>query len=77
MPDKPIQVTAYSGYRGEESPRSFLIEGKRVEVRKVLAQWIEEDEATGERSRYFRVKGNDFRVHVLRYRESDGVWFTE
>ncbi len=74
MPDKQIQVTAYSGYRGEESPRSFMVEGKRVEVRKVIARWFEEDEATGERNRYFRVKGDDFRVRVLRYRERDGIW---
>ena len=77
MPDKPIQVTAYSGYRGEESPRSFVIAGKRVEVRKILARWIGEDEAIGERSRYFRVKGDDFRVRVLHCRERDGVWLME
>ncbi|HTP65535.1 MAG TPA: hypothetical protein VMJ66_09110 [Geobacteraceae bacterium] len=77
MPDKPVQVTAYSGYRGEESPRSFMVGGKRVEVRKILARWIEEDEATAERSRWFRVKGDDFRVRVLRCRERDGIWFME
>ncbi len=77
MPDKPIQVTAYSGYRGEESPRSFTVEGKRVEVLKVLARWIGEDEATGERCRYFRVKGDDSRMRVLRCRERDGAWLME
>ncbi len=51
-----------------------MVEGTRVEVRKVIARWFEEDEATGERNRYFRVKGDDFRVRVLRYRERDGIW---
>ncbi len=54
-----------------------MVEGKRVEVRKVLARWIGEDKATGERNRYFRVKGDDFRVRVLCYRERDGIWLME
>jgi hypothetical protein len=51
-----------------------MVAGKRVEVRKVLARWICEDETTGERSRYFRVKGDDFRVRIVHSRGRDGVW---
>ena len=49
MPEEPIEVIAYAGERGEESPRAYLLGGKRIEVRKLLAQWLEED-ATSRRS---------------------------
>jgi len=74
MAEKPVEVSAYSGYRGEESPRAFILDGKRIEVRMVLEQRIEEDAATKVRTRCFRVKGDDFRTHILRYLEVDGVW---
>jgi hypothetical protein len=74
MSEKPIEVSAYSGYRGEESPRAFIMDGKRTEVRKVLEQWIEEDAATRVRRRCFRVKGDDFRTHTLRCQEVEGAW---
>jgi hypothetical protein len=77
MTYEPVQVAAYSGYRGEQSPQSFMVAGKRVEVRKILECWICEDEATGERSRCFRVKGDDMRVRILRYQEREGVWLME
>ena len=77
MAERPIEVCAFSGYRGEESPRAFVLNGRRIEVRKVLAQWIEEDAATKERRRCFRVKGDDFRTHNLRCLEVDGVWLHE
>ena len=77
MAEKPVEVSAYSGYRGEESPRAFILGGKRIEVRMVLEQWIEEDAATKVRTRCFRVKGDDFRAHLLHCLESDGVWLHE
>jgi|WetSurMetagenome_2_1015567.scaffolds.fasta_scaffold32909_2 hypothetical protein len=74
MAEKPVEVITYSGYRGEESPRAFILDGRRIEVRKVLAQWIEEDAVTKVRRRCFCVKGNDFRTHILHCLEVDGVW---
>lgn len=74
MPDEPIVIIAYAGYRGEESPRAFVLEGKRIEVRKILAQWVEEDVMSKRRFRCFRVKGDDFGNHLLRYDEATGDW---
>lgn len=70
-----IEVIAYAGYRGEESPRELLIDGARVEVKKVLDRWTEEDQATGERRRCFKVKGSDFRTRVVCYDEGRMAWF--
>jgi hypothetical protein len=77
MVEKPVEVSTYSGYRGEESPRAFILDGKRIEVRMVLEQWIEEDAATKVGTRGFRVTGDDFRNHILRYLEVEGVWMHE
>ena len=74
MPDQPIEVIAYAGQRGEESPRAFLLEGKRIEVRKLFAQWIEEDATSRRRMRCFRVKGSDFRTRILCCDETTGLW---
>lgn len=69
-----IEVVAYAGYRGEESPRTLLLDGKRIEVKKVLDRWTEEEAETGERRRCFKVKGSDFRTHVVCYDETSMEW---
>lgn len=74
MSAEKIKVFAYSGYREEETPRAFIKEGAWVDVLKVLDRWVEESAATGERRRCFRVKGSDWRSHMLCYRERNGEW---
>ncbi len=70
-----IKVRAYAGYKGEESPRAFLLAGEKIEVVKVMEQWAEERMSTGERLRCFRVKGSDWREHVLCFDEDKKEWY--
>ncbi len=77
MSEESVNVIAYAGYRGEESPRSFMFHGKRIAVAEVLGRWTEEDAATRVRTRCFRVKGNDQRIHLLRQMEPGGAWTHE
>ena len=72
MPEEPIVIIAYAGYRGEESPRAFILGGKRIEVRKIIARWVEEDAVSKKRFRCFRVKGEDFGNHLLMCDEATG-----
>ncbi len=37
----PAAVCCYAGYKGEETPRSFVVAGKELVVEKVLDQWYE------------------------------------
>ncbi|HEY6873410.1 MAG TPA: hypothetical protein VI298_11860 [Geobacteraceae bacterium] len=74
MNEERVEVVAYAGYREEESPRALTIDGKRVEVRKVLDRWTEEDRETGKRRRCFKVKGDDFRTRVVCCDEA-GTWY--
>lgn len=74
MPEERIAVTAYAGYRGDETPRCMVLDGKSIDVVRVLERWVEEDSVTGKRRRFFRVKGNDFRTHILCHDEEAMEW---
>ena len=74
MDGEKIEVIAYAGYRAEECPRGFILDGKRVEVHKLLSRWTDEDAASRRRIRCFRVKGSDFRIHTLLYDEEAEEW---
>lgn len=74
MDEEKIEVIAYAGYRGEESPRAFFVGDKRIEVVRVIEQWIEEDVGCKGRRRCFKIRGNDWKTHVLCYIEKDMVW---
>ncbi len=73
--EEKIEVIAYSGYRGEESPRTILLPGERIEVTEILNQWIEEKSADRSRKRFYKIKGSDKAIHVIYYDEKAAEWF--
>jgi hypothetical protein len=75
MPNEKIEVIAYSGYRGEETPRIIILHGKRIEVAGVLNRWIEEGSADRERKRFFNIKGSDGSTHKIYYDEKVTEWY--
>ena len=70
-----IEVVAYSGYRGEETPRIVLLHGERIEVIEILSQWVEEGSKSRTRKRFYRVRGNDGLIHRIYYDEKAMEWF--
>ena len=67
--DSPhLAVEAYAGYKGEETPRSFVIDGVRLRVADVVERWYTETHS------YFRVTASDGRRYVLRYDLDDERW---
>ena len=56
-----IKVDCYSGYRGEETPRRFRINSRRIAVKKILDQWLSPDH------RYFKLLGDDEAVYIIRH----------
>ncbi len=76
MSRKKIKVTAYSGYRGEEKPRAFVLEGERIGVLETLRAWVEEAPGDRARKRFYVVKGSDGHVHKIFYDEENGEWFS-
>ena len=73
--EERIEVIAYSGYRGEETPRIILLHGERIEVIEILSQWVEEGSKNRTRKRFYRVRGNDGLIHRIYYDEKAMEWF--
>lgn len=63
-----VRVACYAGHRGEEEPRVFWLEGRRIEVMAILERWL----SPGQRG--FRVQAYDARVYVLRHDEAADEW---
>jgi hypothetical protein len=75
MPDKRIEVITYSGYRGEESPRAFMLNGEKIEIARILDMWVEEGVEDRTKKRFFKVKGSDGYTHKIYYNEKIMIWF--
>ena len=63
-----VEVECYAGYRAEEEPRRFTLGDHAVEVGEILDRWLSPDH------RYFKVKGDDQAVYLLRHDEREGSW---
>ncbi len=70
----PITVIAYAGYRGEETPRAFMLDNARIDVVSVIESRVEETAETRVRLRRFVVEGSDGRRHTLVHDEELGLW---
>lgn len=75
MSDTQIDVITYSGYRGEEAPRSILLHNEKIEVVAILDMWIEEGLEDRARKRFFKVKGSDEKKHKIYYDEKEMKWY--
>jgi hypothetical protein len=73
--EEKIKVMAYSGYRGEETPRAIFLHGQRIKVTEILNQWIEESSDDRSRKRFYKIKGSDKAIHVIYYDEKAVEWF--
>jgi hypothetical protein len=75
MSNNRIDVITYSGYRGEETPRSIILHDEKIEVIAILNIWIEEELEDRVRKRFFKVKGSDGKTHTIYYDEKELEWF--
>jgi len=66
-----VKVDCYAGHRGEETPRRLEIEGRLIEVVAVIDRWLSPDH------RYFKVRGDDGAVYLLRHEEAVDRWELE
>jgi len=61
-------VHCYAGHRGEQTPKDFLIDDRKVEVTELLDCWLSPDH------RYFKVKGDDDYTYILRHDCATWEW---
>ncbi len=64
----PIEVVAYSGYRGEQEPRVVVLDGERLAVREIRRRWRSPE------GRHFEVEVTGGRRLVLRCGGGDPRW---
>ena len=63
-----VRVECYAGARGEETPRCLYLGPRRIRVEAVLDQWLAPEH------RYFRLRGEDGGVYVVRYDIAADRW---
>ena len=63
-----LRVECYAGYRGEETPRAFHLGDRRIEAAEVLDRWLAPDH------RYFKLRGGDGGLYILRHDVETGEW---
>ena len=63
-----LAVDSYAGYRGEETPRRFCIEGRWVAVDEILGRWRIPEHC------YFKVRSEDGATCTLRQDVASGTW---
>ncbi len=56
-----LEVDCYSGYKVDERPVRFRLEGREYRIEEVLDQWREPDS-----NFFYRVRADDGRIYVLR-----------
>ena len=63
-----LRVECYAGHRGEETPRRIVLGDRAVAVTEVLDRWLAPDH------RYFKVRGDDGDVYIIRHDVRTGGW---
>lgn len=63
-----IRVECYAGYRSEETPARFYLGERLIEIEEVLDRWLDPAH------RYFKVKGDDQGIYVLRHDTKTDAW---
>ena len=66
-----IHVAAYSGFKANERPLSFILDGHRRGVSRIIDRWygVEHD--------YFKVVADDGKVYLLRCQRILDQWFVD
>ena len=63
-----VRVVCYEGYRGGESPRSFVLGERHLEISAVPDRWRGEDHD------YFKVEASDGNRYILRHDIREDAW---
>ncbi|MGD8886179.1 MAG: hypothetical protein PVF34_11175 [Gammaproteobacteria bacterium] len=63
-----IQVSSYAGHQAEVLPRSFCFGKRDILVQEIIDRWIAPE------YRYFKVRGDDDGIYILRYDVVNEYW---
>ena len=63
-----IRVECYDGYRGQEQPRRLFLGRRQVAVVEIVDRWLDPE------YRYFKVRGDDAGLYIIRYDVPEDRW---
>ena len=63
-----VRIECYAGCQDEETPRCLYLGPRRIRVEAVLDQWLAPEH------RYFKLRGDDGGVYILRYDIAADRW---
>jgi len=63
-----LRVDCYSGHRGDSEPRCLHIGEREVGVTEIIDRWLDP------RHRYFKLRGDDGGVYLLRHDAIEDRW---
>lgn len=63
-----IKVECYAGHRADQRPQRFTLGQRLIEVKEIIDQWHGVD------YRYFKLRGGDGGVYILRHDEAADRW---
>jgi len=63
-----VAVQCYAGYKGEERPTSFALEGRTLQVVDIVDRWYDID------SRCFKVLADNGTTYLLRHDLNTDSW---
>lgn len=66
-----LKVQCYSGYKADEKPISFVLDGNKLMVEKIIDQWRNPE------FDYFKVMADDGKGYLLRNDTRSGEWSLE
>jgi len=66
-----ITVNGYSGFKLNERPCDFVLDGHPYHVEEILDQWYGPD------STYFKVRASDGNLYILKYHSLSDEWNLE
>jgi hypothetical protein len=66
-----IKVECYSGFKADERPLNFIIDDKRLKVKKIIKQWRTPENDC------FKVLADDGQIFLLKHDIRKDIWTTE
>ena len=67
-PSLRVDVKTYAGYRADVSPRAFSLGARQVVVAEEIDRWLDPEH------RYFKVRGDDGDIYILRHDVPSDGW---
>jgi hypothetical protein len=66
-----VRVECYAGWKADERPIRFYLDGHEYLVEDVVDQWY------GPTGSFFKVRASNGNLYILRCRENEGGWSLE